>query len=176
MVDLKFKIQKGEDPIDAAYRIDMKMLRKLISTCDKADIARHCRSRVDGIFIARDLCNGYAMSSLDNFREVTGILPFMDGKCKPRPSATVYPAKGSKKYKKNIDRLQFDAKFLKDMYPDQPKCAVWLFPYIQFKVSLCKCRNQSFFMLSKSLLFFGIFKPFLLRKKSFCSFTRLTYR
>ena len=116
----------------------MKMLRKLISTCDKGDIARHCRSRVDGIFIARDLCNGYAMSSLDNFREVTGILPFMDGKCKPRPSATVYPAKGSKKYKKNIDRLQFDAKFLKDMYPDQPKCAVWLFPYIQFKVSLSK--------------------------------------
>jgi hypothetical protein len=112
----------------------MKMLRRLISTCDNADIARHCRSRIDGIFVARDLCNGYAMSSIDNFREVTGILPFMDGKCKPRPSATVYPAKGSKKYKKNIDRLQFDAKFLKDMYPDQPKCAVWLFPYIQFKV------------------------------------------
>ena len=134
----------------------MKMLRKLISTCDKGDIARHCRSRVDGIFIARDLCNGYAMSSLDNFREVTGILPFMDGKCKPRPSATVYPAKGSKKYKKNIDRLQFDAKFLKDMYPDQPKCAVWLFPYIQFKVSSCKCQNQSFFYVKKGKLFLSL--------------------
>ena len=126
--------QSGEDPIDAAYRFDKKMLKRLISTCSEKDIAVHCKSRVDGIFLARDLCNGYSMSSVDTFREVTGILPFMDGKCKPRPSAPMYPTKGSPKYKKNIDKLSFDSKSLKAMYPDQPRCAVWLFPYIQFKV------------------------------------------
>ena len=141
---LKCSFQSGEDPIDASYRVDKKMLKKLISTCNEADIARHCKSRVDGIFLARDLCNGYSMSSVDTFREVTGILPFMDGKCKPRPSAPMYPTKGSSKYKKNIDKLTFDSKSLKAMYPDQPKCAVWLFPYIQFKVKLVRnSRSES---------------------------------
>ena len=39
----------------------------------------------------------------------------------------------SAKNPKNVDNLPFDPVELSKIYPDDPKCAMWLFPYIQFK-------------------------------------------
>jgi len=55
----------------------------------------------------------------------------MDHKCKPRDGIPIYP---ENLYSKNINNLPFEEDRLRELYPDEDsKCAVWLFPYIQFQ-------------------------------------------
>ena len=70
----------------------------------------------------------------ETFREHTGVIPFMDHKCKPRDGIPIYP---ENLYSKNINNLPFEEDRLRELYPDEDStCAVWLFPYIQFQVCL----------------------------------------
>ena len=102
------------------------------------------------------MCNKWRIGQINAFRELCGILPFTDANCQPRDGVGHYPKASfhfialryfnyviflhhfeklskSAKNPKNVDNLPFDPVELSKIYPDDPKCAMWLFPYIQFK-------------------------------------------
>lgn len=121
----------GNDGLPAEVRIDLEGVRGLISTCETDEIQEACGARMNSIFMARDICSVHLKQRTETFRERTGVLPFIDEKCKARDDIPTYP---NPLYSKNINNLPFEADRLRDLYPDDDaRCAVWLFPYIQFQ-------------------------------------------
>lgn len=121
----------GNDGLPAEVRIDLEGVRGLVSTCETEEIQSKCGAKIQTIFMARDICSGHLTQRAETFRESTGVIPFMDHNCKPRDGIPIYP---KPLYSKNINNLPFDADRLRELYPDDDaKCAIWLFPYIQFQ-------------------------------------------
>jgi len=121
----------GNDGLPAEVRVDLEGVRGLISTCETHEIQEKCGAKIHSIFMARDMCSAHLTQRAETFREHTGVIPFMDHKCKPRDGIPIYP---ENLYSKNINNLPFEEDRLRELYPDEDStCAVWLFPYIQFQ-------------------------------------------
>jgi len=121
----------GTDALPAEVRIDLEGVRGLVSTCETDEIQEKCDAKINSIFMAREMCSGHLTQRAETFRESTGVIPFIDHECKPREGVPKFP---NPMYSKNINNLPLDKERLVELYPDDDaKCAVWLFPYIQFQ-------------------------------------------
>lgn len=121
----------GNDMLPAEVRIDLEKIRKLLPTCETSEIQANCGARIHSIFMARDICSAHLTQRAETFRESTGVIPFMDEKCKPKDGIPIFPQPLNSK---NYNNLPFNEKKLQELYDDNDAtCAIWLFPYIQFQ-------------------------------------------
>jgi hypothetical protein len=132
--DLTLQTKNGISYLPAEVRLDLESVRHLVSTCETSEIAKKCKSKIDAVYMAREICSGHIKNRIESFRNASGIEPFLDEQCKPNNGISTYP---NPLYSKNINNLPFDSARLLELYPDNnAQCAVWLFPYIQFQVTL----------------------------------------
>ncbi|CAG5108482.1 Oidioi.mRNA.OKI2018_I69.chr1.g3817.t1.cds [Oikopleura dioica] len=110
------------------FRIDVRKIHELITTCDVHEIAGNCGGKVDSLLIGRDICSGDIWRTTEETRKRLGLEAFMEEEsCRGVKGLPTYPEE-----KKIVRTLSSDKKWLEEYYPGDERCAVIAYPYTLF--------------------------------------------